>query len=91
MFLQFIEHAVPVVVVTIGLQKLIDRACRHNDGPRRKRKKRPEEQRFDRKFQVVLAREKISSKFEDKSSTYRSSSFFFRNIPFNCDYTHVSA
>jgi hypothetical protein len=76
MFLQFIDHAVPAVIVTIALWKPIDRACRHNDGPRRKRKKRPEEQRFDRKFKVILAREKISSKFEDKSSSCCSSSFF---------------
>jgi hypothetical protein len=34
MFLQFIDHAVPAVIVTIALWKPIDRACRHNDGPR---------------------------------------------------------
>jgi len=34
MFLQFIDQAVPAVIVTIGLQKPIDRAYRHNDGPR---------------------------------------------------------
>jgi hypothetical protein len=71
------------------LQCLTDRAGRSNNGPRAKRQQRPEHQRFDRKFQVIFAREKISSELENKSSSRYSSSFFFRNISFDCDYTHV--
>jgi len=58
-----------------GLQRLTDRAGRSNNGPRAKRQQRPEHQRFDRKLQMVLAREKISGELENTSSSSRSRVF----------------
>jgi hypothetical protein len=71
------------------LQSLADRTGRSNNGPRTKRQQRSEEQRFNRKLQVILVREEISSELEDKSPSCRSRSFYFRDRSLNCDYAHV--
>jgi hypothetical protein len=68
---------------------LADRAGRSNNRPRAQRQQRPEEQRFNRKVQVILAREKISGELENKSPSCRSRSFYFRDGSLNCDYAHV--
>jgi hypothetical protein len=66
-----------------------DRAGRCNYGPGAKRQQRPEEQRFNRKLQVILAREKISGELESKSSSRRLRSSYFRDRSLNCDYAHA--
>jgi hypothetical protein len=71
------------------LWNLADRAGRSNYGPGAKRQQRPEEQRFNRKLQVILAREKIAGELENKSSSCRSRSFYFRDLSLNCDYAHA--
>src|SRR6516225_2513717 len=40
---------------------------------------------------MILAREKIPGKLENRSSSYRSRSFYFRDRSLNGDYAHVSA
>ena len=71
------------------LQDVADRAGNSDNGPRAKRQQRSEEQRFNRKVQMILAREKIPGEFENKSSSYRSRLFYFRDRSLNCDYAHV--
>jgi hypothetical protein len=66
-----------------------DRASRGNNGPRAKSEQRAKKQRFNRKLQVILAREKIAGELENKSASYRSCSFYFRDRSFDCDYAHV--
>jgi hypothetical protein len=71
------------------LQDPADRAGRGNYGPRAKRQQRPEEQRLNRKLQMILVREKISSELENKSPTCRSRSFYSRDRSLNGDYAHA--
>jgi hypothetical protein len=66
-----------------------DRAGRSNYGPRAHRQQRPEKQCFNRKMQVIFAREKIAGELENKSSSYCSRWFYFRDRSLNCDYAHV--
>src|SRR5262249_23797474 len=68
-----------------------DRPGCGDDRPRAEGQKRAEEQCFDRKMHVVLAREKIPREPENKSSAYRSRSFYFRDRSLDCDYAHVRA
>jgi hypothetical protein len=42
------------------LENLADRPGRRNNRPRANRQQRPEEQRFNGKMQVILAREEIA-------------------------------
>jgi hypothetical protein len=80
---------VQIFFVNFDLWNLADRASRSNDGPCAKRQQRPEEQRFNRKLQVILAREEISGELQNKSSPFCRSSFFcFPNSSLNCDYAH---
>jgi len=71
------------------LQDPADRAGRSNNRPCANRQQRPEEQRLNRKLQMILVREKISSELENKSPTCRSRSFYFRDLSLNYDYAHV--
>src|SRR5438445_13480641 len=70
------------------LQDPADRAGRSNNRPCAHRQQRPEEQRLNRKMQVIFAREKIAGELENKPPTCRSRSFHFRDLPLNCEYAH---
>ncbi|MGH7983979.1 MAG: hypothetical protein ACREFF_12650 [Candidatus Udaeobacter sp.] len=72
------------------LQDLADRPGRRNNRPRAKRQQRPEEQRFNRKVQVIFACEKIAGELKNKSSFRRSRSFYFRDRSLDRDYAHAS-
>jgi hypothetical protein len=71
------------------LQDLADRPGRRNNRPRAKRQQRPEEQRFNRKVQVIFDRKEIAGELENESASYRSRSFYFRDRSLNYDYAHV--
>ncbi|HEY5992789.1 MAG TPA: hypothetical protein VIU10_09435 [Candidatus Udaeobacter sp.] len=71
------------------LWNLADRPGGSNNGPRAKRQQRAEEQRFNRKLQVILAREEVSGELENKSPSRRLRSFYFRDYSLDCDYAHV--
>jgi hypothetical protein len=73
----------------LDLWQLIDRADRHNDWPSRKCKKRSEDQRFNRKLHVILARKEISSELKKGSTTRCCCLLSSENGSFNFDYAHA--
>ena len=70
------------------LQHSVDRPGRSNNGPRAKRQQRPEEQRFNCKLKVILAREEIPGELENNSPSCCSLSSYFRDRSLNCNYAH---
>jgi hypothetical protein len=78
-----------ISLARLDLWHLIDRADRHNDWPRRKCKKRSEDQRFNRKLHVILARKEISSELEKGSTARCCCLLSSENGSFNFDYAHA--